>query len=255
MTTCPKCGSELIEQWGTIYYHCRNGDCPESWACESNVILGTLKSRIVFLESLLREIEEHPHITSDPKRSVPCNFSHAEGHRCAAAIAARWREKMSSYLKDSFARYHSLSPSEAEDALKEIDRLEKRIAELEAELAKCKLKWKTGKQVPEIVCLCGSTRFKDTFDDQNYHLTMSGSIVLTVGFFMHASGNRHGESIGCTPEQKKALDELHKRKIDLCDRVFVLNVGGYIGESTRSEINYAHKNGKPVTYLEPQEGE
>lgn len=129
--------------------------------------------------------------------------------------------------------------------------LRKRIAELEAELAKCRLKWQTGTERPEIVCLCGSTRFKDVFDFQNYDLTMSGVIVLTVGFFVHSSGNQHGEHIGCTPEQKKNLDELHKRKIDLCDRIFVLNVGGYIGESTRSEIDYAHKHGKPVSYLEP----
>jgi cell division protein FtsB len=60
----------------------------------------------------------------------------------------------------------------------------------------------------------------------------------------------HGEQAGCTPEQKIALDELHKRKIDLADEVLVLNVGGYIGESTRSEIEYARKLGKPVRYLE-----
>jgi hypothetical protein len=102
---------------------------------------------------------------------------------------------------------------------------------------------------PKIVCLCGSTRFKDAFDEANYRLTMQGYIVLSVGFFMHATGNKHGESIGATPEQKVALDELHKRKIDLCDEVFVLDVDGYIGESTRSEISYAVAHGKPVEYL------
>lgn|SRR5512135_1429411 len=103
---------------------------------------------------------------------------------------------------------------------------------------------------PKIVCLCGSTRFKDTFDEANYQETMAGRIVLSVGFFMHASGNRHGEQIGATAEQKIALDELHKRKIDLSDEILVLNVGGYIGDSTRSEIDYAVKNGKDVRYLE-----
>lgn len=104
---------------------------------------------------------------------------------------------------------------------------------------------------PRIVCLCGSTRFKDAFEEANYLETMAGRIVLSVGFYMHASGNRHGENIGATPEQKIALDLLHRRKIDLADEVLVLNVGGYVGESTRGEIEYAEAAGKPVRYLEP----
>lgn len=107
---------------------------------------------------------------------------------------------------------------------------------------------------PDIVCLCGSTRFKDAFDEANYQETMAGRIVLSVGFMMHASGNRHGQDVGATPEQKIALDNLHKRKIDLADEVFVLNVGGYIGDSTRSEIDYAVSRGKPVRYLESLKG-
>jgi len=107
------------------------------------------------------------------------------------------------------------------------------------------------KQRPSVVCLCGSTRFKSAFDDANYTETMAGKIVLSVGFFMHASGNQHGGHIGCTPEQKVALDILHKQKIDLADEVLVLNVGGYIGESTRSEIEHAKVQGKPIRYLEP----
>ncbi|MCE1273866.1 MAG: hypothetical protein LWW75_04985 [Chlorobiales bacterium] len=79
---------------------------------------------------------------------------------------------------------------------------------------------------------------------------MDGKIVLSVGFFMHATGNRHGEHVGCTPEQKIALDELHKRKIDLADEVLILNVGGYIGDSTRSELEYAQRLGKTIRYLE-----
>jgi len=103
---------------------------------------------------------------------------------------------------------------------------------------------------PEIVCLCGSTRFKAAFEESNYLETMADRIVLSVGFFMHASGNRHGQGIGATPEQRIKLDELHKRKIDMCDEILVLNVGGYIGESTRSEIEYAIAHGKGVRYLE-----
>jgi hypothetical protein len=104
---------------------------------------------------------------------------------------------------------------------------------------------------PEVVCLCGSTRFHDAFQRANYDLTMQGRIVLSVGFFPHSAERAHGETIGCTPEQKDALDELHLRKIDLADRVLVLNVGGYIGDSTRREIAYAEAHGKPIQYLEP----
>lgn len=106
------------------------------------------------------------------------------------------------------------------------------------------------KKKPRIVCLCGSTRFKDAFDEANYQETMAGRIVLSVGFFMHATGNKHGEGVGATPEQKAALDELHLRKIDLADEVLVLNVGGYIGESTSREIAYAKAAGRTIRYLE-----
>jgi hypothetical protein len=100
---------------------------------------------------------------------------------------------------------------------------------------------------PVVVCLCGSTRFKTAFDTAYYAETMAGRIVHSVGFFVHS---KHGESIGCTSEQKVALGELHKRKIDLSDEILVLNVGGYIGESTRSEIAYAMVHGKVIKYLE-----
>lgn len=103
---------------------------------------------------------------------------------------------------------------------------------------------------PEIVVLCGSTRFYDEFQQANYDLTMQGKIVLSVGFYPHAKAQHgHGEGVGHDSAEKVALDELHKRKIDLADRVLVLNVGGYVGESTRSEIEYAERIGRPVDYL------
>ena len=103
---------------------------------------------------------------------------------------------------------------------------------------------------PEIVCLCGSTRFYNEFQQANYDLTMAGKIVLSVGFYPHAKAKHgHGEGVGHDSSEKVALDELHKRKIDLADEVLVLNVDGYIGESTRSEIEYAEAHGKPVRYL------
>lgn len=103
---------------------------------------------------------------------------------------------------------------------------------------------------PEVVCLCGSTRFYAEFQRANYELTMAGKIVLTVGFYPH-NAQVHGEGVGATSDQKAALDELHKRKIDLAHRVLVLNIGGYVGDSTRSEIAYAERIGVPVDYLEP----
>ena len=101
---------------------------------------------------------------------------------------------------------------------------------------------------PRIVCLCGSTRFMQEFHDVGWELTLEGYIVLTVGVCMHAA-DHGGEALGDDVCGK--LDELHKRKIDLCDWVFVINKGGYIGSSTRSEIEYAIANGCTVVYMEP----
>jgi len=100
-------------------------------------------------------------------------------------------------------------------------------------------------QIPRIVCLCGSTKFKDEFVNQNFRLTLEGCIILSIG-----CDSKSDDELKITPEQKIILDDLHKRKIDLCDEVFVLNVGGYIGESTKSEIAYAILHGIPVSYLE-----
>jgi len=107
-----------------------------------------------------------------------------------------------------------------------------------------KQKGKEMKDAPEIVCLCGSTRYKDQYIYHNARLTCEGYIVLSVGLWGHK------EEKYPTPDVKKRLDELHLRKIDLADWVFVLNVDGYIGESTRNEIDYAEALGKPVLYLE-----
>lgn len=98
---------------------------------------------------------------------------------------------------------------------------------------------------PTVVCLCGSTKFKQEFIDANFRETMAGKIVLSVGWFSHADGNVYTP----TEEEKAALDELHLRKIDLADEVLILNVGGYIGQSTRRELEYATAQGKVVRYL------
>lgn len=95
----------------------------------------------------------------------------------------------------------------------------------------------------EVVTLCGSTRFKDDFIKVQKDLTLKSCIVISVGLFSHS-----GDVI--TNKQKLMLDDMHKRKIDMADTVFVINRDGYIGESTKSEIEYAEKQGKTVVYLE-----
>lgn len=101
------------------------------------------------------------------------------------------------------------------------------------------------KEIPEVVCLCGSTRFGDAYSQAMKNLTLQGKIVLTVGLLGHQ------ENLDMNGQIKSNLDKLHKRKIDISDRVLVLNVGGYIGDSTRSEVEYAEQIGVPVDYLEP----
>jgi hypothetical protein len=106
---------------------------------------------------------------------------------------------------------------------------------------------------PTITVLCGSTRFKDAWYEQGKRLTYEGKIVLSVGDLDTSSAARN-INVLIDEDLKTALDDLHKRKIDLADQVYVLNVGGYVGESTRSEIEYAERLGKPVAYLEPVAG-
>lgn len=101
---------------------------------------------------------------------------------------------------------------------------------------------------PEIVCLCGSSRFSEAFQQANLRETLVGKIVLSIGCDTKSDADLFG--VVDTHTTKVQLDELHKRKIDLADSVLILNVGGYIGSSTRSEIAYATRLGKPISYLE-----
>ena len=97
----------------------------------------------------------------------------------------------------------------------------------------------------KIVTLCGSTKFKEAFLKAQKDLTLQGNIVISVGLFGHS-----GDDEVWTTNTKEMLDDMHKRKIDLADEIFVINVDGYIGSSTRSEIDYAISTGKLVNYLE-----
>ena len=96
-----------------------------------------------------------------------------------------------------------------------------------------------------VITLCGSTRFKEQFLETQKRLTLAGNIVISVGLFSH-SGDEEVWNEGTN----EMLDDMHKRKIDMADSIYVINPGGYIGTSTRSEIEYDKANGKQVDYLE-----
>lgn len=103
-----------------------------------------------------------------------------------------------------------------------------------------------------IVCLCGSTRFSAAYQKANLDETLKGNIVLTIGCDMRADAALFAEMTEAERTKvKQKLDLLHLKKIELADEILVLNVGGYIGESTKKEIEHAEKNGKAVRYLEP----
>ena len=95
----------------------------------------------------------------------------------------------------------------------------------------------------KVITLCGSTRFKEDFERVNRELTLAGNIVISVSCFGHA-----GDVF--TEEQKIMLDDIHKRKIDMADAIYVINKDGYIGSSTRSEIKYAIERGKQIIFME-----
>jgi hypothetical protein len=107
-----------------------------------------------------------------------------------------------------------------------------------------------------VVTLCGSTRFRDQFMEAQKRLTLEGKIVISVGLFGHSGDSEvwDGMDEGTLTKTKEMLDDMHKRKIDMADEIFVINVDGYIGSSTRSEIEYAIATEKAVRYLEAPEG-
>ena len=95
-----------------------------------------------------------------------------------------------------------------------------------------------------VITLCGSTRFKEQFLEAQKRLTLAGNIVISVGLFGHS-----GDDEVWIEGTKEMLDDMHKRKIDMADSIYVINVDGYIGTSTRSEIEYAQSQGKEIQYL------
>lgn len=103
---------------------------------------------------------------------------------------------------------------------------------------------------PTIVCLCGSTRFKDTFAEANFRETLAGRIVLSIG-----CDTKSDTALGLTADDKIRLDALHFRKIELADEVLILDVDGYIGESTRRELAHAEALGRHIRWWRKELGD
>ncbi len=97
----------------------------------------------------------------------------------------------------------------------------------------------------KVVTLCGSTKFKEDFLREQKRLTLQGYIVISVGLFGHS-----GDDEVWQDSTKEMLDDMHKRKIDMADEIFVVNKNGYVGPSTLSEIEYAKQHGKKVVFME-----
>jgi hypothetical protein len=108
---------------------------------------------------------------------------------------------------------------------------------------------KAADEKPKVVCFCGSTRFTPHMLILRWEMEKQG--IITMGWNVLPDGYGADSHVAEAEGVKELIDELHKRKIDLCDEVFVVNLDGYIGESTRSEIDYAVSIGKPIQYLEP----
>ena len=147
------------------------------------------------------------------------------------------KEEMLDWIENSFMLNEGILPQQEREIKDALRRLIKEHGQYK----------KAVEDRPIIVCLCGSTRFMDAFFDAGWAETLAGKIVLSVGVCKHAE-NHGGEALG--PEIVHLLDELHLRKIDVADEVLILNVSGYIGESTRNELEYAKKKGKRIRFLE-----
>ena len=165
-------------------------------------------------------------------------------------------------VKTATARFTELSASikEKEKRLAEIQVLKKHIfdyfktKDVYAAYRKCGYSKKFLEEHRQEILLhkAAKNAFEDEFFEVQKRLTLEGNIVISVGLFGHSGDEEvwDGMDEGTLSKTKEMLDDMHKRKIDMADEIFVINVGGYIGESTRSEIDYAIEHGKKVRYLE-----
>lgn len=100
----------------------------------------------------------------------------------------------------------------------------------------------------KVITLCGSTRFEAEFAEINQRLTMEGCVVISLGMFSLPDLPGYDWAVDSSGLRRR-LGEVHFQKIRMADEVYVVDPGGYLGESTRREIAYAESLGKPVRYL------
>lgn len=163
---------------------------------------------------------------------------HKESKR-AAAVEVKKAETAVEAMRKRISSFHSQLCSVRRD-MKDGDELIGAISVL------CRRIEKERAARPPIVCLCGSTKFKEEYLQVAVDETLADRIVLSANIFTHADEYETG------PETKEMLDRLHLAKIDLADDVFVINPEGYIGESTKAQIDYTVKSGKPIRWLYPE---
>lgn len=94
-----------------------------------------------------------------------------------------------------------------------------------------------------VITLCGSVRFREELERLAAELTLAGHVVLAPTAL--------APSTELDVEERARLGRIHLQKVGMADEVLVVNVGGYVGESTRREIAHARSRGVPVSFLEP----
>ncbi|MEU4623540.1 hypothetical protein AB0G04_26645 [Actinoplanes sp. NPDC023801] len=100
----------------------------------------------------------------------------------------------------------------------------------------------------KVITLCGSTRFEAEFAEVSQRLTMEGCVVISLGMFSLPELPGYDWTVDRS-DLKGRIGAVHRQKIRMADEVYIVDPGGYVGESTRREIDYAESLGKPVRYL------
>lgn len=155
-------------------------------------------------------------------------------NQLSAEIAKATRNGSANYI---------ICSSKIVEAIENLDIRKQRRKKLDA------IKLKNKLEEMNVITLCGSTKYKNEFLMVNKWLTLQGNIVISVSMFGHVDKEPLLQS------EKIILDAIHKGKIDLANEIFVVNVNGYIGGSTKSEIEYADSKGKKIRFLTDEKNE
>ncbi len=232
-TNCLRCGTP-----------CRRGT-PDPKARSIVQSATTMRSAAAAPKTRKRDMQTHP---SEAKKAMD------EAERQAAVrlhrfikpfvrdASARWRQRED--IRNALAGIRD-NADEAWLCLEKAERSEHDLTQASTAIREMDDKLRALHGRPKIVCLCGSLRFADEFKKQEIEHLMRGEIALMPCCMFTDIQRAHGED----SDYKRLADERHKQLIDLADEVLVLNVGGYVGNSTRAEIEYAEAHGKPVRWL------